>query len=115
MLPKKRAHLTRRNRVVGQATPLVQIVADSRARVNPTDRRQLVAWLLALRVGYWKTSRQGRRGATVVERARRASQIEWARLMCQCIDTVIRSLRQTIDLDLYLAGLDAADKLLIEE
>lgn len=81
--------------------PLIQVLPDQKARVDPTCVPALVCYFAAVRERYEQTARQTLSGTTGKARKIRAGQIAWGQVMCQAIDALATTLMDTIDLRAY--------------
>jgi hypothetical protein len=83
------------------AAPLVQVMSDQMARIDPTVVPQLTCYLLALRERHERQARETLTHRTGRSRAIQQGRIAWAQCMCEALDAIMASLYQTIDLRAY--------------
>lgn len=77
--------------------PIVQIMPDNRARLDPSCVSDIACYLLTQRQQYERASQMTLSGLAGVLRERRKGQIAWARAMCEAYDTIVRQLPETVE------------------
>lgn len=81
--------------------PLVQVLPDQRARIDPSVVPQLTCYLLAIRERYENQSRETLSGKTGRSRQMAQGRIAYAQCMCEAIDALTRTFYEVIDLRAY--------------
>jgi len=99
---RRRAHVPQ--------SPLCELMPGGRIRINPSDCRQLFAWLYAATQHYRRVSRFTLTGTSGKERDARRALIRWARIMMQCVSHLNGAMLDTVPADAYFEAMEEWDR-----
>lgn len=98
-MPEKTKTKAKRRPTREVPAPIVQVMPAGRARIDPSVRTDLAAFILSLRERYVKQATMSIIGCDVEEQRRRARQIEYATRVISAYDEILRTINETVSLD----------------
>lgn len=93
----------------GQPNPICQVMPKGRVRIDPTQVRQLYAWMQAATVYQRKVAGGDTIGIKGEERERKKGMIKWAKAFMQCVSHLNSAMLDTVSLYDFNAALDHWD------
>lgn len=91
--------------------PLVEGLLGNRCRIDTGYVVELCAFLMVLRLGYQKLAAQTLRGLTGRVRLIKRGQVEWAKMMCEALDEIVRAVGETVDMADFCKCREAIEEL----